>query len=369
MSNKPEEKMSEDIYKKLAKVLDTLPNGYPSTENGTEIKILKIIFSPEEADLFCNLRLTLETAEQISARTGLQLEGLQEKLFSMWEKGQIFCVPLGDIKLYKMMPWVFGIYEFQLKFLTKELVELCEEYMDSFGEPFFKAKPQLMTVVPVEEEIKSNQVALPYEQVSAIIESSKSFAVNDCVCRKEKELLGKRCDKPMEACLALAPIPDYFKNTPPLNIRPITKEEALEIIKKSEEAGLVHMTSNIAGGHIYICNCCGCCCGVLGTITKFGISNGVNSSYYAVINEEECVSCGVCADERCQVNAIIDNDDVYNIEKEKCIGCGLCISTCPSEAISLVRKNEEDIVKPPKNEKEWFKMRGMQRGVDFSPYE
>jgi len=129
------------------------------------------------------------------------------------------------------------------------------------------------------------------------------------------------------------------------------------------------LSSNVAGGHIYICNCCGCCCGVLSTITKLGISNGVNSSYYASINEEECVACGVCADERCQVNAIIDNDDVYNIEKEKCIGCGLCISTCPSDAISLVRKNEEDIVKPPKNEKEWFKIRGMHRGVDFSQYE
>jgi electron transport complex protein RnfB len=101
--------MKEDIYKRLAKVLDTLPNGYPQTKNGTEIKILKIIFSPEEADLFCDLRLSLETSEKIAKRTGRPLAGLEEKLFSMWEKGQIFCVTLGDIKLYKMMPWVFGI--------------------------------------------------------------------------------------------------------------------------------------------------------------------------------------------------------------------------------------------------------------------
>ena len=62
--------MTDDAYHKLAKVLDTLPNGFPATKNGIEIKILKKIFTPEEADLFCDLRLTPETAEQIAERTG-----------------------------------------------------------------------------------------------------------------------------------------------------------------------------------------------------------------------------------------------------------------------------------------------------------
>ena len=46
--------MNDQVYRKLAKVLDTLPNGFPATENGLEIKILKKIFTPEEADLFCD---------------------------------------------------------------------------------------------------------------------------------------------------------------------------------------------------------------------------------------------------------------------------------------------------------------------------
>lgn len=48
--------MSDQVYYKLAKVLDTLPNGFSATENGLEIKLLKKIFTPEEADLFCDLR-------------------------------------------------------------------------------------------------------------------------------------------------------------------------------------------------------------------------------------------------------------------------------------------------------------------------
>jgi hypothetical protein len=37
--------MIDEAYHKLAKVLDTLPNGFPATKNGIEIKILKKIFT------------------------------------------------------------------------------------------------------------------------------------------------------------------------------------------------------------------------------------------------------------------------------------------------------------------------------------
>jgi len=124
---------TDTIYKKLAKVLDTLPNGFPATENGVEIKILKMIFSPEDAELFCDLRLTFETPDQVASRTGRPLEGLDEKLTTMWHKGQIFGVDFGTVKMFKMLPWVFGIYEFQLKHMTREFAELNEEYGVSYG--------------------------------------------------------------------------------------------------------------------------------------------------------------------------------------------------------------------------------------------
>lgn len=363
--------MSDAIYKKLAKVLDTLPNGYPETKSGVELKILKSIYTPEDAEIFCDLRLTFESPDQIAKRSGRDLEGLEEKLVSMWCRGLVFGLDFGTAKVFKMMPWVFGIYEFQLKHLTKEFAALCEEYMSDFGYQFFENGPQLMQVVPIEEEISTehSQVALPYERISDLIEQNQSFAVNDCICKKEKELLGNRCDKPMEVCLAMAPVPGIFDNHP-MGARPISKEEAYEVLRKSEEAGLVHLTSNFQHGHIYICNCCGCCCGVLRAINDLGIDAGkvVNAHYYAQIDTDACVSCGVCKDERCQVNAIEESDDAYAIIKDKCIGCGICISTCPSEAISLVRKNPDEIVEPPAGETEWFKIRGGMRGVDFEPY-
>lgn len=358
----------ELIYKKLAKVLDTLPNGFPETGTGLEIQILKKIFSPDEAGLFCDLRLTYETPQEVSERTGRPIKGLAEKLETMWNKGQLSGINFGEVKVFKMLPWVVGIFEFQIKRMDKEFAQLCEEYYPFSGNEFFKHTPHIMQVIPIEKEIENNQATLPYEQVSTIIENGQSFAVNECICRKEKLLLDNPFDKPLEVCMAIAPVPDYFEAGTPWGGKAISKNEAYEILNKSEEAGLIHLTSNVQDDRFYICNCCGCCCGVLRSINQLGFSEGVNSHFYAEIDEESCVGCGICADERCQINAIEEHGDIYKIIQNKCIGCGLCISTCPEEAIVLQRKEEKNCSTPPIDENEWLKQRGAARGVDYSIY-
>jgi Na+-translocating ferredoxin:NAD+ oxidoreductase subunit B len=360
--------MADDVYYKLAKVLDTLPNGFPATESGVEIKMLKRIFTPEQADLFCDLRLTFETAEQIAERTGRPPEGLESKLKEMGKAGQLFVIKFGGVFVFRMVPWVFGLYEFQLARLDKEFALMNEEYGPVYGQQFFSQTPQLMRVVPIEKEISAEQEAAPYERISNLIDQNQSFMVNDCICKKEKELLGQPCDRPIQVCLALAPVPKVFDKSPIGKV--ITKQEAHDLIKMAEEAGLVHLTCNIQGGNYYICNCCKCCCGVLRSINELGIpaSQVINSHYYAEIDPEKCVSCGICSDDRCQVKAIEEGDDTYKVIKERCIGCGLCIRTCPGEAIRLVHKGSDEIAHPPLTEDIWFEERARMRGVDYSPY-
>lgn len=265
--------MSDQIYYQLAKVLDTLPNGFPSTESGVEIRILKKVFSPEDAELFCDLRLTFETAEQISARTGRPLAGLDDRLQAMGKKGHLFAINFGVTRVYKMLPWAFGIYECQLDRMDREFCELNEEYSDVFGNKFFRGKPQLMRVVPVQKEIEGKHQALTYEQVSNIVENSKSFRVMDCICKKEKKIMGTPCNRPMQVCMAFAPVPGVFENGE-WSGRVISRQEAYEILAKAEEDALVHMTWNMQKGMFFICNCCGCCCGVLRGINKLGIPAG-----------------------------------------------------------------------------------------------
>ena len=141
--------MREDVYRKLAGVLDTLPNGFPGTENGVEIALLRKIFTPEQAGLFCDLRLAFETAEQVAARTGRSPAGLEDALADMGEAGQLFSLQLGSTRFFKMIPWVFGIFEFQLGRLDRELAELSEEYWPTYAKQFCSASPQLMQVLPV----------------------------------------------------------------------------------------------------------------------------------------------------------------------------------------------------------------------------
>ena len=358
--------MSDEAYRKLAKVLDTLPNGFPQTESGVEIKLLKKIFRPEDIDLFCELRLTFEATQQIAKRTGRPIEGLEDKLNLMQERGQIMGVQVGPVKLFKMLPWVIGIYEMQLHRMDREFVEMVEEYAETFSQTLFATTPQIMQVIPVEQEIPFSQEALPYERVSAIVEKGKSFAVSDCICKKEQKMLDNGCNKPQEVCLAIAPVPNAFENSPWRRL--ISKEEAYSVLRRAEEEALVHMSSNVQNGQHFICNCCGCCCGVLRSINELNILNATNSHYYAEIDTDVCIGCGVCADERCQVHAIQVWDEYSTVNKEKCIGCGLCVSTCPTEAVKLVPKQPEEWTIPPKDEMTWFDEKARVRGVDFSRF-
>jgi len=358
--------VSEDVYHRLAKVLDTLPNGFPTTESGVEIKLLRKVFTPEEADLFCDLRLTPETAEQIAARAGRPLEGLEERLKNMSARGEVRGMPVQGKLHFAMLPWILGIYEYQLGRLDREFALLNDEYHPVFIRQFFETKPQLMQVLPVERDLPNTAEIMPYERVSNIIDKGKSFSVGECICRKEQRILGKGCDKPLEACMAVSPVAGTFEASG--RGRVVSQEEAYELLKSFEEAGLVHQASNTRTGQFYICNCCGCCCGVLDGYNKLGITDSSNSAYYAEIDPDLCTACGTCADERCQVRAIEEGDAAYRVIQERCIGCGLCVSTCPGEAIRLVRKPDDKIATPPETQAEWNELRGRIRGVDFSQY-
>ena len=84
------------------------------------------------------------------------------------------------------------------------------------------------------------------------------------------------------------------------------------------------------------------------------------SSYQAKIDPDLCVLCGTCED-RCQVQAIKEGDDSYEVDTARCIGCGVCIPTCPEEAISLVDKAPTDTV--PENFFEMQLKLAQERGV------
>jgi Pyruvate/2-oxoacid:ferredoxin oxidoreductase delta subunit len=326
------------IYERLRERLDMFPQGFPKTKSGVELEILQYLFTPEEAEIALSLRPTPEPVSDIADRMGRDEAELGGILYQMSKKGLImrFRASEGQI-LYFLAPWMVGIWEFQLKNLNSKNIELYERYFEE-GIVQDRSTRQTagMRVIPIEKEIQGTSEIQPYEKVSEIIDSNSRFAVADCICRMESRMLGKGCDKLLEACMTFGPAADYVIENG-LG-REISKEDARQILLKAEEEGLVHCSSNHESNKIFICNCCGCCCKALGFITKYDMPASIaKSNYYAMVEEETCSACETCV-ERCQVSAIRVDNDTAVVDEARCIGCGLCVSSCPTESISMVHK-------------------------------
>ncbi len=350
----------ETVYRDLAQRLDAIPNGFPATESGVELRLLAKIFAPDEARLAAVMRLTPEPAADIAARLDLDPRATQRTLKGMVRHGLIrFEKGKGQL-LFGLMPFVVGIYEEQLGRMDAELAALFEQYyQETRGGGFASAAVAVHRVIPVEEAIPHELEISPYEQASAIVESAKSWGVRDCICRVQQKLIGKGCDHPIEVCMVMAPVEGMFDHSPV--DRPLTKEEALDILHLAEDAGLVHCPGNYRDGIHYICNCCTCSCGVLRGVAEFGAPSAIASSgFRATVDEEACAGCGDCV-ARCQFGALSVPDGICLVDVVRCVGCGLCVSSCSTGALSLEQRPQ--VTPPPANNSEWMVERAQERGI------
>jgi electron transport complex protein RnfB len=128
--------------------------------------------------------------------------------------------------------------------------------------------------------------------------------------------------------------------------RSLTKDEALAILDKAQEAGLVLQPQNTQHPS-YVCCCCGDCCGILTTVKRFPRPAELYATnYYAQIDPELCTGCETCVS-RCQLDAITIADAVAVVDLDRCIGCGNCVASCDFDAAQLCKKEAETV--PPKN--------------------
>jgi electron transport complex protein RnfB len=348
----------DSIFERLAEALDRLPNGFPRTPSKVEILILKKIFSEQDAALASRLTAAYETIAEISRRYAYPEDDLKTRLVDMSKRGLLW-MSRKDAKLvFRLAPFVVGIYESQLENMDHEFAHLFEEYMDDGGAVgIMKPQPALHRVVPAQDAVKSEWI-LPYDDIKSMLENSRSFRVRDCICRVEQDALqSRKCEFPLKNCMTFSPVER------PKRPDDITKEQALSLLDETERLGLVHTVSNVIKDIYYVCNCCGCCCAILRGITDWGIEDSVaRANYYAVIDRETCISCGVCVD-RCQVKAIVESDDAVVVQLDKCIGCGLCVTGCSIQAAKLVRKPDAELINPPDDFDAWEKQRLENRGL------
>jgi NAD-dependent dihydropyrimidine dehydrogenase PreA subunit len=347
-----------DVYKRLAKHLDNLPAGFPATETGVELRILKRLFTPQEAEMALGLTMMLESPAAIAERINMDEKTLAPLLESMSKKGLIARSSKDGQNLYMAAQFVVGIWEYHVNDLDEGLIKDFNEYVPHLMKGQTKLKTQQLRVIPVSQSVSADMQVMAYEEGEKIIKSQSKIVVAPCICRKEHKMVGEGCDKLIEACLIFGGAAYYYEGN---NIgRTITQEEALEILNEGFEAGLVLQPGNSQKSS-NICLCCGCCCQILKNMkTLDKPAQYVNSNYYAVVDEENCTACGVC-EERCQMDAVTI-DEVAEIDLDRCIGCGLCVPTCEYEAIRLLAKEATKKWIPPKNIVETYINIAQERG-------
>ncbi len=356
--------MSEatDVYERLAERLSNTPNGFPRSERGTELKLLAKMFAPEEAALAAVMHLYREDAADIATRAGVDAKTAYATLKAMARKGLIHAGKGEKGLSFGLLPFAVGFYEESLPYLDEEMARLFETLMqETRGEGLLTPGPALQRVIPVEQSVDADIELLPYERASELLEGAQSFGVRECICRKQKALVGEPCDYPLENCLSFAPVEGAFDNLS--YVRPISKEEAIRILLEAEEAGLVHSVYNHQEPIYYICNCCPCCCGIMRGVAEFGQAHALaHSDFYAVVDADACTGCEACLD-RCHFGALSVPDDVCVVDAMRCMGCGLCVAECPSDALRLLRRVPEEHAPPPVDHRQWREARAAARGV------
>jgi len=183
--------------------------------------------------------------------------------------------------------------------------------------------------LPVNVEVEAEHMVLDLSEVEKLLRGAKNIVLQDCGCRNEK----RNCDSPLDTCISLDVEDDYVEMYSQYHPRFVTVEEALDALRRSHEAGLVHMAYVLKGSDKVspICSCCH----TLGDLTRFGISTQVlTSRLVAEDDDSKCIDCRKCV-ERCVfgARAMVDGEKSY--DAARCFGCGLCVSTCTTQAIGL----------------------------------
>ncbi|MCJ7432611.1 MAG: 4Fe-4S binding protein [Anaerolineales bacterium] len=352
--------MNINSYKKLAEQLDALPNGFPPTDDGRELKLLAKLFTPEEAELAAQLRPALETCEEIAARMSGDARELRNQLKALSRRGLIEAGQKDGQLGFKLMPFVVGIYEMQVNTMDAELARLFEDYFEQFSQ-MLRVKPQVHRVIPVNETVRNSMEVRPFESASEIVNAMQSWGVMDCICRKQKALIGEGCNHPIDVCMIMDSRPNAFEKSP--TVRALSRDEAMGTLRRAAEAGLVHSVSNSAEGVHYICNCCTCSCGILRGMAELGIANVVASSAFVNrVDEILCTGCEACIGS-CQFNALSMNAALAKVDTVRCVGCGVCVLACSADALSLERRPEDQVKPVPQTRAEWGAQRAASRGL------
>ena len=241
-------------------------------ENAPEYYCMAGILTDEEADVAIAAGLRKErTAAYLARKVGKTVQEVQPLLDNLVYYGifrRSHNETLGE-DTYYMQIFAPGILEMMVN--QKELLDThpevgraFEEYTRNLAANMGAMIPDgygFMRVIPVESALEGIPGVNEFERISHYLDKYDRFSVSPCSCRASRTSIGDGCghlDEDM--CIQMGKGAEHYIRSG--RAKEITREQALEIIKRAEENGLMHDMVNIEepGESAAICNCCACAC-------------------------------------------------------------------------------------------------------------
>ena len=338
-------------YAKLTERLNRFPQGAPPSE--LLFKILKMLFSKEEAELVSLIPIKPFTAKKASRIWKMDITNTKKILDTLANRAILVDIEQNGKTVYTLPPPMAGFFEFSMMRIRndidqKVLAELFYEYMnveeDFIRELFTRGETQLGRTF-VQEPALSNENALyvlDYERTTEVIKTATHIGVGICYCRHKMEHKGQACDAPQDICMTFNNTADSL--TRHGHARKVDVTECLDLLELAYEHNLVQFGENVRESVNFICNCCSCCCEAMIAARKFAIMNPIHTTNFLPhINTETCNSCGKCVSV-CPVEAMTlvsandpDNPNlkVAKVNEDLCLGCAVCVRACSQKSIVL----------------------------------
>lgn len=345
-------------YRDLAGRLQAGPVAYPEPDDPVARRgwqeILEILYTPEEAALAARLPVRPMSLEKLAARVGIPAEALRPRLEAMADKGLVMdLVHAGSGRTaWFLSPPVVGFFEYSLMRASdsvpkKRMAEALHAYThgdETFAREAFGGETTIGRALVHEPALGEDPLpeVLGWQRASEVIGEASAWAVSLCYCRHKAEHLGEACGAPLDSCLSINGGAEFVIRRG--FGRAVERSEALELLARSREAGLVQIADNVQHRPTFVCNCCGCCCEQLQGANRWGLAS-VNPSGFAPRREAAaCSGCSRCA-RACPVAAIQmlperhagkpRNALAPAIDGERCIGCGVCATACHEDALRM----------------------------------
>lgn len=346
--------MDKRIYDDLADALRRKGGGIPAVKCPEFCDVIDALFTEEEAILAGQMPDTLVSAEMLADKTGRDRRDVAIMLDRMTRKGLLFSLNRDGTDYYTLLAFVPGIFENQFNTgpvdeHAKKIARILDNYLNAIKKISI-AKPDIFPGVPfarvitINREIPANIAINTYDELTPYIKKAKYIGLVTCFCRHKGELLDDPCTKPKDVCIAIGPGAKYMADYGFGKL--ISNEEALKTLKRAEDAGLVHCSSNTGKYIDMVCNCCVCHCMILQSLKNSAVpSLAAASSFRAEVDSCECIACENCIG-KCPMEAISMKDDSALVDDKRCIGCGLCVSSCAPGAILLKNRENANVPVP-----------------------